>query len=319
MRRAQYLMGTVIEISVEFEPDASEIRDNDEVFAAAFSQFERIATMCNRFDPESELSSVNEKAANTPCRVSDELFALLERGLRYTMQTDSTFSILLQPLVDLWQGAANDDVLPGKHAINAALAHCDPSHVHLCQRKQTVSFSREGSGFNLDGLAKGYAADQARGALALRGVRNATINAGASSLNFLKSDHDPPQRRLLARSPCGDHVCLSYRALQSSVSTSGTGERDFTIAGKRYSHLINPATGHPLQGSLAATALSLAGETAEVASKVLLFKGYEAGMTLCKRLGLAASGFVLRSGRKGLAFDVEGSPWLHLAEAGGNA
>ena len=91
LRQARFVMGTIVEIEIAGgAPDAA-----DTALTAAFTEFERVETICNRFDPESALSAVNRDAAVHPIVVPKELFELLERGLRYTQLSGRAFSIVL--------------------------------------------------------------------------------------------------------------------------------------------------------------------------------------------------------------------------------
>ena len=72
LRRAQYLMGTTVEILAYADgPTGGAAVD------AAFEEFERLQRAFDPFDDESELSRVNRSAANAPVEVSPEVFALV--------------------------------------------------------------------------------------------------------------------------------------------------------------------------------------------------------------------------------------------------
>ena len=289
---AQYVMGTVVEITLW--PLCGEEHARDAA-VSALREFERIEHIFSRFDLSSELSRVNRQAAIHPVIVSDEFFALTARGLQYSHHSAGAFSITLQPLVRLWEGSAEAERLPSQRQIDSALVLCCPDRVILDASRRSVRFAVPGMSLNFDGLAKGYAVDRAHAILAERGFTQAMINAGSSSIAVLHPVGDTSPWRLAVRHP-GDsgrsvaRLLLDYPAL----STSGTGERGFNIAGRWFSHLIDPSSGFPVEEIASATAVGEYAELLEVASKLLLLRGCEEGLRVCDQLGWTVDALVLR-------------------------
>jgi len=86
-------------------------------------------------------------------------------------------------------------------------------------------------------------------------------------------------------------VVVSLRA--QALSTSGDYRNHFIHDGRRYSHLIDPRTGWPAAGRLAAVSVVHASCAASSAWATALFVlGPEEGFALAKRLGLACVFFV---------------------------
>lgn len=288
VRLAQYVMGTVVEIMLF--PLCGEDHARDAA-ARALREFERIETVFSRFDPSSELSRVNSQAADHWVAVSDDFFTLTARGLQYSRHSARAFSITLQPLVRLWERAAETGRLPRQRVIASMLDLCDPAGVVLDAARRSIRFKFPGMSLNFDGLAKGYAVDRARAILAGQGFTRALVDAGSSSIAAICSDslwhptirHPGDSGRVVAR------VLLDRPAL----STSGTGERGFTIGEHWYSHVIDPSSGLPVEQLASATAVGEYAELMEVASKLLLLRGCEKGLTFCENLGWTIDGLTV--------------------------
>ena len=65
-----------------------------------------------------------------------------------------------------------------------------------------------------------------------------------------------------------------------SISTSGDYERYFEADGRRFHHLIDPATGKSPHGIQSVTVLADDGLTSEALSKIVFVLGVERGMAL---------------------------------------
>jgi len=313
VRLAQYVMGTVVEVTVV--PVCGEDHARDAA-ARALTEFERIERVFSRFDPASELSRVNSQAAAHPVMVSDEFFALTARGLQYSRHSDGAFSITLQPLVRLWERCVDAGRIASYRQIDSALALCNPDGVILDAARHCVRFDTPGMSLNFDGLAKGYATDRARAILLEQGFTRAMINAGSSSIGVLLREAGASPWRVAVRHP-GDSDRLVATVLLEcpALSTSGTGERGFKIGGHWFSHIIDPSSGLPVEKLASATAVGDYAELLEVASKILLLRGCEAGLRVCDRLGWTVDAVTLRETvpRGGLAIRHPDSLAIEIA------
>lgn len=288
VRLAQYVMGTLVEITV------FPLYGEDHARAAAaraLREFERIEKLFSRFDPSSELSRVNGNAADHWVAVSDEFFALTARGLQYSRHSTGAFSITLQPLVSLWERSAETGRLPSYRRIDSMLDLCDPAGVVLDAPRRSIRFKVPGMSLNFDGLAKGYAVDRARAILAEEGFICAMINAGSSSIAVVYSDSP---WRLAVRHPSDSGRSVAWLLIdRPALSTSGTGQRGFAIANGWYSHIIDPSSGMPVTQPTSATAFGDYAELLEVASKLMLLRGCDKGLAVCENLGWNVDGLTV--------------------------
>jgi len=75
----------------------------NEIIATAFSRIDEVINISSRFNPNSELSILNNKGIiQNP---SDELVEMIKESIHYWNVTGGTFDITILPLLDLW----NDD------------------------------------------------------------------------------------------------------------------------------------------------------------------------------------------------------------------
>src|SRR5690606_375491 len=73
------------------------------------------------------------------------------------------------------------------------------------------------------------------------------------------------------------------RLTDQGFSTSGISEQYFWHQGKRYSHIIDPRTGWPVQGTLQVSVVAPTAALAEVLSTAFFVNGLAWSMAYCRR------------------------------------
>jgi thiamine biosynthesis lipoprotein len=71
---------------------------------------------------------------------------------------------------------------------------------------------------------------------------------------------------------------------ESTFSTSGDSERFFIKNGRRYHHILDPATGEPSEGCRSVTIIAPSATVADGLSTGVFIMGPEAGMALIEKL-----------------------------------
>ncbi len=289
-------MGTLVETVLPVTEDRFE-QAAQAAANAVFEEFERLSAMLNRFDERSDLAHLNALAASGPTRVADELAELLNLALQFGEDSGGCFSVTLGPLAELWRDASERRRLPIPEAVGKARRLSDP---RLIRREgRDFFFTRPGLAFDLGGFAKGVAVDRALNILDEHGIAHACVNAGTSSIGVLgASDGDRQPWRFGVRHPrhmdaTVGIVVLGGESGPRSLATSGTDQQAFEIAGREYSHILDPRTGYPLERPAAATVTCHSAALAEVCVKMLLLEGCEAGIEAGDANGWEVEGLAL--------------------------
>ena len=88
-RRSQFLMGTLVEISVfEKDKDLAQLAIQN-----AFNEIQRMEKLMSTRIPGSEVSKINRSAGLRPVPVSLEVFEVIDRALYWAEQTDGALSV----------------------------------------------------------------------------------------------------------------------------------------------------------------------------------------------------------------------------------
>jgi thiamine biosynthesis lipoprotein len=226
--------------------------------AAAFAELHRLDAMLSNYRPESEWSEVNRTAALRPVRVSPELFRLFTDCLRYSKESGGTFDITVGPLMKIWGFYQGEGLLPRATDVAGALRLVGYPHVQLDPASHTVRFDRPGVELDPGGVGKGYAVDCMTGVLRAHGVSAALVSAGGSSIYAMGAPPGNPQGwKIRIRAPEDPHRSAADVMLRDmSLSTSGSYEKFFFAEGRTYSHIMDPRTGYPAQGTSAVSVLA---------------------------------------------------------------
>lgn len=177
--------------------------------------------------------------------MSPETMTVLGESRKMWERTGHAFDVTVGALVKVWRDANELNELPHQAQLEAARAASNWSLIELADggiRKLSPSVR-----LDLGGIAKGYGIDRAVEAMRQAGCTGGLVDVGGDVRCFgrppqkdywLVAVQDPfdtdPGRRLATLKLNGGALCTSgnYR-----------GGRNYKIAGKRYSHIIDPRPG----------------------------------------------------------------------------
>jgi len=240
---------------VLFGPDRSGL---ESAAAAAFAEAHRLDRLLSNYLAESEWSAMNREAGSRPVRVTPELFALLSDCLEYSRMSEGAFDITVGPLMKVWGFYKGEGGLPQSKDVKDTLNRVGYRHVQLDPGPRTVRFARPGMDLDPGGIGKGYAVDRMVEVLEQAGVRIALVSASGSSIYGLGAPPDEPQGWPISiRNPRDPSAVATHVVLKNmSLSTSGSYEKFFWAEGRTYSHIVDPRTGYPAQGTSAVSVLA---------------------------------------------------------------
>jgi FAD:protein FMN transferase len=248
----------------------------------ALDEIDRIEGQLSLYRPGSEIATVNARAAFQGVTVSPEVFALLERAVKFSEITAGSFDITIAPLVRAWGFMKGSGARPKDAQIAEAREVVGVRFLELNPDRCTVRFKRAGMMLDLGSIGKGYALDIAAEVLRDAGVENALLHGGTSTIYALGQDTsgpwkiaiDPPALPTTADSaePATTTAPLAIVPLSNeALSVSAVWGKFFTMDGKTYGHVIDPRTGWPAEDALlGAVVVKSAAESDALSTAVLL-------------------------------------------------
>ena len=278
MSKQAFILNTIVTITLFDSDDASIIDD-------AFEECRKYENIFSRTIASSEISRLNSRPADeNTFTVSEDVRALLEKGLYYSDISAGAFDITVEPITSLWDFAAPSPALPDPEAIQAALTAVDYSRVSL--DGSTLTFSSPDTRLDLGAIAKGYIADRLKEYLKGRGVSSALINLGGNVLCVgSKPDSSPFKIGVQKPFENRNETIATMGISDLSVVSSGVYERHFVLEGTNYHHLLDPKTGYPYDnGLISVTIISQDSVDGDGLSTTCFALGLEKGLELVNSL-----------------------------------
>jgi thiamine biosynthesis lipoprotein len=229
---------------------------------------------------------LNQAAGRHPVPVGAEILEVLGIARQVSEWTGGKFDVTFAAMAGLWKFDYQDReaAVPAPDAIDERLGLIDYRDLLLDERAGTAFLRREGMSAGLGGIGKGYAVDRAADMLRERGFNDFMIQFGGD-LYVAGRRGDLPWR-IGIRDPRGpgDRIFAAMDLAEGTFSTSGDYERFFILDGRRYHHLIDPASGFPAEGARSVTIVTGRAAFADGLSTGVFILGPEAGMAVIERL-----------------------------------
>ncbi len=270
-------MGTVARLEIRGQVNEAEAGAPGRVRES----FAQVNALMSTWDANSELSRANRAPADSAVTLSPQLGDCLARALEMREASGGAFEPGAEPLMRLWGFYRRQGRLPDEAKLAALLPRLGAYRYESELRRFTKLESE--TAIDLGGIAKGYALDLAAKGLRDLGLSSALVDLGG---NLYCIGEAGPGRawRVGIRDPADrNRLFASLDLKDEAVATSGSYERFVTIDGKRYGHIMNPATGRPAEGLLSATVVSKGATLGDGLSTALFVLGPKAAETLLLR------------------------------------
>jgi thiamine biosynthesis lipoprotein len=271
VKRTLVALGTLVEIEVRGQKSD----DANRVITAAFREAQRIHNEFSPFNEKGALWNLNH-AESEAVVVSRELYDLLQKCDDIHTKTDGAFDAAMEPLFKLWRTWEEEPRLPTEEAVETARLTSGWHHIRLGKERQLTR--QPGVQISLGAIAKGYAVDRMAEKLQEHGVDNALINAGGDIRSLGKGwvvgiQHPSISNRLIQK------ITLPRLA----VATSGDYEQYHEEKGRRYHHIVDPATGYPATDCRSVTIIAETCIEADAYATGVFVLGAERGLDLVNR------------------------------------
>jgi thiamine biosynthesis lipoprotein len=272
------------------DPQASQFE------AAAAGWVHAFEAKYSRFQPNSLISRINDAAGKEWVAVDPETDGLLAMCDTLFFMTRGILDPSALPLIRIWNWKADPPVIPDAAAIAAALRLVGWSKVRREPGK--VFLPEKGMALDFGGFGKEYAVDIVAHIARDHGILNSLVDFG----HDLRATGAPPGRPAwhigLEDPKVPGKTWASVGLSGKSIASSGDYIRSFTVARKRYGHIIDPRTGWPVSnGCTQATVIADTCLQAGMLSTSAFIAGVEKGLEMIRSVP-GAEGLVLTGHEK---------------------
>ena len=226
---------------------------------AAEDRIRELESALSRTDPDSEVSRLNA-AGGEAVEISGDLQTILSQSAQYSQETGGAFDITVAPAATAWGFTADRFQIPSQTELDRLLPLVDSSQVSIIPSLDSSgdgpkATARLGPGQSVDlgAIAKGYAADQLCKVFDANEIPRALADLGGNVLAWGDRPDGAPWRVGIQDPAHPDDKNALVGVLEivdSFAVTSGSYQRYFEQDGKRYHHIIDPATGYPADSGL---------------------------------------------------------------------
>lgn len=285
VRETRYVFGTLVEFIIRGADEAVARR----AIAAVDHDFQRMHKDWHAWKPGGELMALNEAIGRGEgLKVSPFVLPLIERGREFEHKSGGQFNPAIGRLVGAWGFHADEPPqgrLPDFAAVRALAARAPSMDDLRIGEDGTVTSANTAVSLDFGGFAKGMAMDMAVAKLKALGIEHAVVNAGGG----LSTLGDAGERawKMGIRDPRDWGVIASVELMGGeSLHTSGNYERFVEKDGVRYSHILDPHTGMPVDHLVSVSVIHADGALADAAATALTVAGPGAWVETARRMGV---------------------------------
>lgn len=256
---------------------------------ALLSAFDTVNVSMNTYDPEATISRFNRLPAAEPIEVDWDFTYVFNEARRITEWSDGAFDVTVAPLLKLWGfGPDGPTSFPTPEALQEAMSRVGLQHFDWQPRTRTLAKLTEGASLDFSSIAKGYGVDLGADALDELGIAHFMLEVGGEMQLRGQSPRGDAWRIAIERPQVGGGVQAAISLTNTGVATSGDYRNYFEREGKRYSHLVDPRTGYPIEHDLvAATVVHPSTGIADAWATALCIMGTEDALAVAEERGLA--------------------------------
>jgi thiamine biosynthesis lipoprotein len=254
---------------------------------AAFAEIEKVDKLMSYHKSDSEISELNRDGFRRAVKVSKSTYEVLQKSIGFSKLSNGAFDVTVGPLVDLWHSAQDANSLPSDAELQQARSKVGYDNLIVDANETSVRFAIEGMRVDLGGIAKGYAIDKAVEAMQKNVAVGGMVDIGGEVRCFGLPPAGQKKWRIGLQAPDkakdgfdAGAPLLVLNLTDAAVATSGHYRRFVTIGGKRYSHIIDPESGHSSESLASVTIICPSATDADALATAVSVIGAEKGLAL---------------------------------------
>ncbi|MBB4802168.1 thiamine biosynthesis lipoprotein [Flavobacterium nitrogenifigens] len=278
-KRTTLLMGGRFDISI-VDKDSLSAEQNINV---VIEEISRIESLISDWKPNSQVSEVNQNAGIKPIQVDREVFELAKRAIKLSEITNGAFDVSFAALDRVWKFDGSMTEMPSAEAIKKSVEKVGYKNIILDSINSTIFLKLKGMKIGFGALGEGYATDKCRKMMLEKGVQAGIINGSGDMSTWGKQPNGKDWKIGITNPFKPEKLIGTVPLKEGAVTTSGNYEKFVVFNGKRYSHIINPATGYPATGLCSVTVFGPNAETANGLSTSMMVLGQKEGLLLLQK------------------------------------
>jgi len=240
--------------------------------------------------PDSELSRFNRSDSLAPVAVSKGLKRVMAEAIRLGELSGGKLDVTVGPLVNLW-GFGPDyrpETVPSEQQLALTRSRIGLDKLQL--NGGQLSKSEPSLYVDLSTIAKGYGVDLVAEHIESKGIMNYLVEIGGE-MRLKGFKHTGELWHIAIEKPVTTERAVHQVIVpgDNAVATSGDYRNYYEVDGQRFSHIIDPATGKPINHKLVSvTVIHPSSMTADGLSTAMMVMGEEQAYAFASQNDIAA-------------------------------
>lgn len=251
---------------------------------AGVAEIQRIENVISSWQDDSETAEINYWAGKRAISVSPELFHLIERSKKVSEITAGAFDISGTLARYYWNFNRQETTLLPVSKIEELRDLMDYRLIELDSRSHTVFLRKKGMKIGFGGIGKGYAAYRAQIVMQKLGIKSGLINASGDLMCWGNPLNKTAWTIQIPNPTNRENTLCQIDIPFGSVVTSGNYENYLLIDGKRYSHIVDPRTGRPVEAIKNVSVICPNPEFGDAMATAISVLGVDQGLSLVNQL-----------------------------------
>lgn len=262
--------------------------------------------LMSTYDPTSELSRFNQSRFDSAFTVSSETLKVIKEAVRLNALSEGYLDVSVGPLVNLWGfgPTLRPEFVPTQAEIDAIRPYVGLDK--LIVEYDALRKLHPQLYIDLSTIAKGYGVDVVADLIEANGINNYLVEIGGEMRVKGEKAEGAPWIIAIEKPLSNERAIQKLIAIgNNAIATSGDYRLYFEQDGVRYSHLINPKTGHPIaHNTVAVSVIHPSSMTADGLATAFNVMDYQRAVRIAEENNLA----VLIITKEGDAFHEYSSP-----------
>jgi thiamine biosynthesis lipoprotein len=284
-------MGTTYNIKIVIKNNAV---DTQQLHTGIDALLVQLNQEMSTYIDDSELSLFNKSTSLAPIEISIGLTRVIKEAIRLGQLSEGKLDVTVGPLVNLWGFGPEyrPDIIPSDEALLAARQRIGLAELTLIGNKLAKKVPN--LYVDLSTIAKGYGVDLVAEYLEEEGVYNYLIEIGGE-MRIKGFKHTGELWHIAIekpiQDPTGEHRSVHQVIIpkNNAVATSGDYRNYYEASGQRFSHIIDPSTGKPINHKLVSvTVIHPSSMTADGLSTAMMVMGEAKAIAFAEENDIAA-------------------------------
>lgn len=242
----------------------------------------RLECKYSRYLADSLVSKINTNAGLRPTVIDNETQALCQYAATAYHLSDGLFDVTSGTLRKIWdvksQRKPDTSLIPSLlPLVNWSMVAIEGNELWLPKRGMEIDFG---------GIVKEYAADSAKSIACQHNIQHGIVDLGGDIAVIGTHPNNSPWHIGISKPTESNCAIASLPATSGAVASSGDYERFILLNNVKYSHIVNPKTGWPVNGFAGVSVWAPQCVVAGTIATIAMLKEEQAGLDWLRESGL---------------------------------